>query len=88
MSALLLYLRPLTLKSPLFRRQRLRGRYTGRALQVCRCGFKIIFLEPRGQDDPAQRRANMALEMVGQELNRQEKTKTAMLTKHYMHGIE
>ena len=38
--------------------------------------FQKTFLEPRGQDDPAQRRANMALEMVGQELNDQEKTKT------------
>ena len=65
------------------------GRDTGRALQVCRCGSeKKTFLEPRGPDDPAQIRANMALEMVGQELNDQEKTKTAMLTKHYMHGIE
>ena len=50
--------------------------------------FKKIFPEPRGQDDHAQRRANTALEMVGQELNDQEKTKTAMPTKHYMHGIE
>ena len=58
-----------------FRRQRSQGRYTGRALQVCRCGPKKTFLEPRDQDDPAQRRANMAPEMVGQELNDQEKTK-------------
>ena len=36
---------------------------------------KKTFLEPRDQDDPAQRRANMALKMVGQELNDQEKTK-------------